>query len=95
MQLEIITGRPPRVLPYFEPEFWKAYPKARAAEFVRFVALAKQGHPFMGAMVIAGPGKQPPEIQAALKDQQRRDLERSIEYAQKTLGVGINCRKVG
>lgn len=95
MQLEIITGRPPRVLPYFEPEFWKAYPKARAAEFARFVALAKQGHPFMGAMVIAGPGRQPPEIQAALKEQQRRDLERSIEYAQKTLGVGINCRKAG
>jgi 3-oxoisoapionate decarboxylase len=93
MQLEIITGRPPRVLPYFEPDFWKAFPKARAAEFVRFVALAKQGHPFMGTMVIAGPGKQAPEIQAALKDQQRRDLERSVEYAQKNLGLGINCRK--
>jgi sugar phosphate isomerase/epimerase len=95
MQLEIITGRAPRVLPYFEPEFWKAYPKARAAEFVRFVALAKRGHPFMGAMVIPAPGKQPPEMQAALREQQRRDLERSIEYSQNTLGVGVNCRKAG
>ncbi|MGE5570532.1 MAG: sugar phosphate isomerase/epimerase family protein [Rhodospirillales bacterium] len=89
MQLEIITGRPPQVLPYYEAEFWKVFPKARAAEFARFVALAKAGHPFMGAMVIAGPGRQPPEIQAALKQQQRRDLERSLEYARKELGAGI------
>ncbi len=92
MQLEIITGRPPQVLPYFEPEFWKAFPKARASEFARFVALAKAGHPFMGAMVIAGPGRQPPEIQAALKEQQRRDLERSLEYAKKVLDVGVRWR---
>ncbi|HOK45572.1 MAG TPA: sugar phosphate isomerase/epimerase [Bryobacteraceae bacterium] len=89
MQLEIITGRPPQVLPYFEEEFWKAFPKARAGEFARFVALAKAGHPFMGAMVIAGPGRQTPEIQAALKQQQRRDLERSLEYARKALGAGV------
>ncbi len=92
MQLEIITGRPPQVLPYFEPEFWKAFPKARASEFARFVALAKDGHPFMGAMVVAGPGRQPPEIQAALKQQQRRDLERSLEYTRKVLDVGIRWR---
>ncbi len=92
MQLEIITGRPPRVLPYLESDFWKAYPKARASEFARFVALAKHGHPFMGAMVIAAPGRPPAEIQAALKEQQRRDLERSIDYARKELGAGVNWR---
>ena len=60
MQLEIITGRPPTDLPYLEPEFWKAFPKTPASEFARFVALAKSGHPFMGAMVIEDvPGKQP------------------------------------
>ena len=58
MQLEIITGRPPRVLPYLEADFWKAFPKMPAWEFARFVALAKSGHPFMGAMVIEDvPGK--------------------------------------
>ena len=31
MQLEIITGRPPTVLPYLEPDFWKAFPKMPAA----------------------------------------------------------------
>ena len=41
VQFEIITGRPPRVLPYLEPDFWNVYPKAKASEFARFVALAK------------------------------------------------------
>jgi hypothetical protein len=88
MQLEIITGRPPTVLSYLEPDFWTVLPHMPAWEFARFVALAKNGHPYMGPMVIGGPGKQPPVIEAALKEQQRTDLERSLEYAQKVLGVG-------
>ena len=93
VQFEIITGRPPRVLPYLEPDFWRVYPKAKASEFARFVALARNGHPFTGAMIIADvPGKQPPEYQAALKEQQRVDLERSVEYAKKSLGLGIRWR---
>ena len=91
MQLEIITGRPPQVLPYLEPDFWKAFPKMPAWEFVRFVALAKAGRPFMGTMLIAVGMKQPPAIDAALKEQQKIDLERSLEYAKKTLGVGIKA----
>ena len=93
MQLEIITGRPPTVLPYFEPEFWKAFPKMPAWEFARFVALAKGGHPFMGAMVIEDvAGQKPAVMNEALKEQQRLDLERSFEYARKKLDVGINWR---
>ncbi|MGA2115054.1 MAG: TIM barrel protein [Bryobacteraceae bacterium] len=94
MQLEIITGRPPRVLPYLEADFWKAFPNARAGEFARFVALAKSGHPYMGAMVIEDvAGTHPPTILAeALKEQQRLDLERSFEFARKKLDVGINWR---
>ena len=89
MQLEIITGRPPTVLPYLEPDFWKVFEQKPAWEFARFVALAKSGHPYMGPMVIGGPGKPPPVIEAALKEQQRTDLERSLEYAKKSLGVGV------
>jgi sugar phosphate isomerase/epimerase len=89
MQLEIITGRKPDILPYLEPEFWKAFSKAPAWEFSRFLALAKSGRPFLGTMVIGGPGKQPPAIEAALKEQQKNDLERSLEFAKKTLGIGI------
>jgi 3-oxoisoapionate decarboxylase len=92
IHLEIITGRPPQVLPYFEPEFWKPFPKLVAADFARFVALAKKGHPFMGTMVIPGPGQQPPEIQAALKLQQKVDLERSLAYAKRELGLGVRGR---
>jgi hypothetical protein len=92
MQLENITGRPPKVLPYLEPEFWKAFPKANAAEFARFVALAKSGHPLMTNMVVEDGGKQPPEYEVALREQQRIDLERGFEYAKKTLGIGIRWR---
>ncbi len=90
MQLEVITGRPPRVVPYLEPAFWKAFPKANAAEFARFVALAKRGHPFDGYMVIEdGATETPPEFKAALQQQQRVDLERSLAYARKKLDAGV------
>ncbi len=93
MQLELITGRPPRIIPYLEPDFWKAFPKASAAEFARFVALAKAGHPYMGAMVIEDvAGTKPAIMTEALKEQQRLDLERSLEYAKKKLNCGINWR---
>ncbi len=92
MQLEIITGRPPQVLPYLEPEFWQAFRKTPAREFARFVSLAKHGHPYMGPMVIGGPEPQPASVEAALKEQQKADLERSLEYAKKKLGVGIRWK---
>ena len=93
MQLEIITGRPPRVMPYLEADFWKAFPEMPAWEFSRFVQLAKSGHPFMGAMVIEDvPGKRAPVMDEALKEQQRVDLERSFEYAKKKLNVGVAWR---
>jgi hypothetical protein len=92
LQLEIITGRRPDVLPYLEADFWKAFPKTPAWEFARFLTLAKNGRPFLGSMVIGGTGKQPPAIEAALKEQQKNDLERSLEYAKKTLGAGIRWR---
>ena len=93
MQLEVITGRPPRTLPYLEPDFWKEFPKADASEFARFVALAKGGHPFTGFMVVEDGVKEPlPEFKAALREQQRVDLERSLEYAKKSLGVGVRWR---
>jgi len=89
---EVITGSGPRVMPYFERDFWTAYPKMPAADFARFVDLAKKGHPLMAPMLIAGGGSQPAEYQAALRAQQRVDLERSFEYARKVLDVGIRWR---
>jgi len=92
MQLEIITGIPPDILPYLEPGFWKMFPRTPAWEFARFLKLAKSGHPYIGPMVIAGWGKQPPAIAAAFKEQQRVDLERSFDYARKVLGVGVRWK---
>ena len=92
MQLEIITGRPPEVLPYLEPDFWKPFRQTPAWEFARFVALAKSGRPFLGNMVIGQWSDNSPILEAALKEQQRADLERSLEYAKTKLGVGIRWR---
>ncbi|HTQ56561.1 MAG TPA: sugar phosphate isomerase/epimerase [Bryobacteraceae bacterium] len=92
MQLEIITGRPPEVLPYLEPDYWTAFRKTPAWEFARFVALAKSGRPFLGNMVIGEWSNNSPTIEAALREQQRVDLERSLEYAKKKLGVGVRWR---
>jgi hypothetical protein len=92
-QLEVITGSGPRVMPFYEPEFWQVYPKMPAADFVRFAELAKKGHPLLAPMLIGGRGQnQPPEYRAALVAQQRVDLERSLEYARKALDVGIRWR---
>jgi len=86
LHLEIITGRAPRIVPFYEQTFWKAFPKARAAEFARFVALVKQGHPLMAPMMVAdAPGDKPAEYTAALKRQQWVDLERSLDYARRNL----------
>ena len=96
VQIENITGRPPHVVPFLEPDYWKYFPNARAADFASFVALARRGHPLMETMVIEDVGgKKPPEYEEALKVQQKRDLERSLEYAKRELGLGINCRSQG
>ena len=86
---EIITGGAPKVLPYFEADYWRAFPNMPAADFARFVKLAKAGHPFTGKMVMAASTPPSVEDKAALKEQQRVDFERSIEYAKKTLGLGV------
>ncbi len=93
LQLEIITGRPPLVLPYFERDWWQWFSKTPASEFVRFVEMAHKGGPYMGAMVIEDtPGTKPPEFTAALREQQRLDLERSLDFAEKQLGLGIRWK---
>src|SRR5579884_3815038 len=94
LQLEIITGRPPQVLPYYDRDWWKWFPNTLASEFVRFEEMARKGGPYMGAMVIEDtPGAKPPEFTAALREQQRTDLERSLEFAKKQLGVGVRWKR--
>lgn len=89
-----ITGRPPEVLPFLEQDFWKMYPKARAAEFARFLTLVKKGQPYEGHVVIEDlQGRQTPDhFLAAIQFQQKEHMERSVEYARKSLDLGRRWR---
>ena len=65
----------------------------RASDLARFFALAKKGHPYEGHMVIEDvPGKTPEPIAAALQYQQRDHMQRGVEYARKTLDLGVKWR---
>lgn len=90
-----ITGRPPEILNYYEPEFWKLYPQARAADLARFMRLAKAGRPYEKTMVIGdvpGGPRPAPEVEAALRYQQREHLERSVQFGKTVLGLGRRWR---
>jgi sugar phosphate isomerase/epimerase len=89
-----ITGRPPANLAILEPDFWKMWPDARAADVARFLALAKNGHPYERDMVIedvAGRSNIEP-FAAALQYQQRDHMERSVDYGKKVLDLGVRWR---
>ena len=89
-----ITGRPPAVIPYLDPAYWKMFPQARAGELAKFLDLARKGHPFEGHMVIEDlPGRQTPaEFLAAVQFQQRDHVTRGLEYAKNVLGLGRRWR---
>jgi hypothetical protein len=89
--LEIITGRPPQMLPYLEDTWWNGFRKLPAPDFARFLALVKKGRPYLGPMVIGGPGEKDEAIVAALHEQQRLDLERSLKYCRETLKLGVRA----
>jgi 3-oxoisoapionate decarboxylase len=98
INLEILTGMPPYLLPYFDPqsEFWKAYPDMPARDFARFVALARKGEPKPLKQVTyqrPAPGQTMSlELAEALKQQQRRHFEESVAYCRDALGLGENGR---
>ncbi len=83
--LEIIAGFP-REFGYFKENFWKYYPKARAQDFVRFLALAKKGKPIDSFKVPPGVDRRPAE-QAFQTDQ----LEKSLRYCKEVLGIGMKA----
>jgi 3-oxoisoapionate decarboxylase len=90
-----ITGRPAQLLPYLEPDFWQSYPRARAYEFARFIALAKRGGPYEKPIVLEDiPGRRTPEaFVAAIQYQQRDHMERSVSYAKSALNLGVRWRQ--
>jgi 3-oxoisoapionate decarboxylase len=82
--LEIISYKWSTELQYLRPEFWSRFPKARAPEFARFVALAKRGRPY--EIPPGRPAGDSPEIEQA---QQKFDLEESLRYCREELGMGL------
>jgi sugar phosphate isomerase/epimerase len=92
IDLEIITGSGPKLIPYLDPgsDFWKMYPEMLAADFARFLALARTGRPEPLDQIV-GPynleGLSTAEADA-LRAQQRRHFEESVRYAREVLGLG-------
>jgi len=73
-----------REIPYLKPEFWNVWPKAKAPDFARFVALAKKGKP--------REAYKPPEgkdRKVAEQEYQKGEIERSIRYCKERLGLGL------
>lgn len=85
--LEIITGRSPKVLPFLENDYWRAFPNLKAEEFVRFAKLVDQGRPLMAGMMIPDNDVGNPVFQEAVKEQQRVDFERSVKYLREDVGI--------
>jgi hypothetical protein len=76
--LEIISGFA-RSLPYLQEDFWRVYPKARASEFAKFLAMAKRGKPLEGHHSAD---------KTAEQEYQRNELERSLKYCKEVIGLG-------
>ena len=96
VDLEIITGRAPKALPYFDRSgpFWAVYPQMLAQDFARFVALAATGVPgALDQVTVAGNlADQSAAVRQAFREQQRQHFETSVQYARDTLGLGERGR---
>lgn len=85
--LEIITGRPPAVLAYHDPEFMRAFPNLSGEDVSRFDRLARRGHPLMTGMIIPHGAPDNPAYREAVREQQRVDFERSIRFLRDEIGL--------
>jgi sugar phosphate isomerase/epimerase len=83
--LEIISYKWASEAAYLEPSFWSKYPRARAYEFARFVALAKRGSKY-----VIPAGRPDGDASAQLEQaQQKWDLEESLRYCRQVLQLGV------
>ncbi|HYV32377.1 MAG TPA: sugar phosphate isomerase/epimerase, partial [Candidatus Binatia bacterium] len=83
VHIETISGFN-REMPYLQEEFWKVWPKARARDFARFLALAKKGKPRDPWKPLAGQDRKLAEQQY-----QKGEIERSLHYCKTQLGLGL------
>ncbi len=79
VHIETISGFN-REIPFLKDDFWKVWPRAKAKDFAKFLALAKKGKP-------REPHKSPtPEAE---QEYQKGEIERSIKYCKSVLGLGL------
>ena len=81
IMIETISGSQ-RAFPYKQPDFWKHYDR-RPEKLAKFEALAARGHaltPFK-----APPG---PEGKKATQDFQKAEIEKSLGYLRREIGLG-------
>jgi len=81
VHIETISGFN-REIPYLKDDFWKVWPKAKAADFAKFVALAKRGKP-------RDPHRSPDA--EAERAYQKGEIERSLKYCKEVLGLGLKA----
>ena len=82
VQIETISGFA-REFPYFEKKFWLAYSTIRADDYARFLALARKGNTLSPFSSPQGADKK-----KAQQEYQLAELERSLSYCRKSLGMG-------
>ena len=84
VHIETILRLQSRDWMYLKPEFWKVWPKAKAGDLARFVALAKKGKPRDAWKAPAGVDRKQAE-----QDYQKFEIERSLRYCREELGLGL------
>ncbi len=91
IDLEIITGRGPKALPYFDENgaFWLAYPNVPGRDLMRFVNLARAGvaSPLVQLTTDLGSPATTPQQRAEFLRQQRQHFETSVTFARDALHV--------
>jgi len=78
VHIETISGFN-RPIDYVKEDFWKVWPKARAKDFARFLALAKKGKP------------REPRRGGNAQEFQKAEIEKSIQYCKEALGLGLKA----
>jgi sugar phosphate isomerase/epimerase len=81
VNLEIISGFA-RPIPYLKNGFWKEWPKAKASDFAKFLAMAKHGKQL--------DSHRSPDSKAE-QVYQKAELERSLKHCKEVLGLGLKA----
>jgi sugar phosphate isomerase/epimerase len=71
---------------FLKPGFWGPFPRARAKDFARFLALAKKGKAILPFQPAEGQDRK-----QADQEYQKAELQRSLHYCATSLGLGLKA----